>query len=764
MRFVSCYIAGFGKFVNCSFDLSSDLVVIREDNGWGKTTLADFLKSMLYGIEGSRSKSVSANDRMRYMPWGGGVFGGTLVFTYAGRTYRIERTFGKTAGADTVRVYDANNMLSYDFGDRAERLGETLFGVDCDSYRRSVYVPQGGIETGGLPDDMKNRLLSLLGSGGTGETSASRAIEKLDNAERALRAKRKPAKGKLDELDEALEALGRKSVERDRLVSYAQNVSAELKNKEKELETLNARIRESSLAVEQASRQSEFAARREACKTIGERIADAQNRLSSLKSFFGNVDPRGVNVAGLQDAVTEFYALKEELSGIDSRLAELEAQIREKAALEAQLVSCERTLESYDMLLGKNGQTKGAGTRRKRAPKKYTPRKYRGAGIVLFMSMLAAVFGATQTVDNPILGYILLGLGGVGLIFNFFLLMPKYIGEKPKKEKAEKAEKSEGDEWDADLALRYNETEAEYLGLQKKLKNFPVEPEKEKKRLMAEQTQKKERAESLENGIRGFLKNINYSETYACDYRATLVLLKDKLAEYEQASRVLAECNAKNESMSLHDEFSSGLGNEDGKQAQPEAPAVVKAQLSRLERQKEELVSECARLRSRVEELTAQTDKTEIESEIQRLREEKDRLERKLVAIRAARDFLSRAKGSMATKYLASVERACQGYMHMLGGEAEKLRFSTNGLPMYEVNGQMREVDFYSTGLRELTGFCTRIALADAVFTKERPTLILDDPFVNLDDEKTERAKRLTRELSRKYQIIYLTCKTDRSP
>ena len=59
MKFLSCYIAGFGKFIDRSFDFSADLVVIKEDNGWGKTTLAAFLKCMLYGMDGGRSKNIA---------------------------------------------------------------------------------------------------------------------------------------------------------------------------------------------------------------------------------------------------------------------------------------------------------------------------------------------------------------------------------------------------------------------------------------------------------------------------------------------------------------------------------------------------------------------------------------------------------------------------------------------------------------------------------------------------------------------------------
>jgi uncharacterized protein YhaN len=55
-----------------------------------------------------------------------------------------------------------------------------------------------------------------------------------------------------------------------------------------------------------------------------------------------------------------------------------------------------------------------------------------------------------------------------------------------------------------------------------------------------------------------------------------------------------------------------------------------------------------------------------------------------------------------------------------------------------------------------------RLALAEAVYTAEMPPLIFDDPLVHLDDEKTEKAKAILREFSKKYQIIYFTCKEER--
>ena len=41
--------------------------------------------------------------------------------------------------------------------------------------------------------------------------------------------------------------------------------------------------------------------------------------------------------------------------------------------------------------------------------------------------------------------------------------------------------------------------------------------------------------------------------------------------------------------------------------------------------------------------------------------------------------------------------------------------------------------------------------------------LILDDPFVNLDEEKIEHGKAFIREIAKEYQVIYFTCHESRA-
>ena len=50
----------------------------------------------------------------------------------------------------------------------------------------------------------------------------------------------------------------------------------------------------------------------------------------------------------------------------------------------------------------------------------------------------------------------------------------------------------------------------------------------------------------------------------------------------------------------------------------------------------------------------------------------------------------------------------------------------------------------------------------DSMYQDEKPMLIMDDPFVNLDDRNMAGAKKFVGKISEKYQILYFTCSQNR--
>ena len=51
MKLISCTIENFGKLNNVTYDFSGECNTICEDNGWGKSTLASFIRVMFYGFK-----------------------------------------------------------------------------------------------------------------------------------------------------------------------------------------------------------------------------------------------------------------------------------------------------------------------------------------------------------------------------------------------------------------------------------------------------------------------------------------------------------------------------------------------------------------------------------------------------------------------------------------------------------------------------------------------------------------------------------------
>ena len=78
--------------------------------------------------------------------------------------------------------------------------------------------------------------------------------------------------------------------------------------------------------------------------------------------------------------------------------------------------------------------------------------------------------------------------------------------------------------------------------------------------------------------------------------------------------------------------------------------------------------------------------------------------------------------------------------------------------------GQTRSMESFSRGWRDAVEFCVRLSLTDALYTEgEKPFLLLDDPFVNLDDRRLMAARALLEQLAERYQILYLVCHSERT-
>lgn len=736
MKILSCVITGFGKLENQSFNFSSGLNCIHGENGWGKTTLAEFIASMLYGIDGGRSKNISVNTRLHYAPFTSAQFGGTLTFEYAGRAYRIERFFGKTPAFDSVKIYDKNNMPCYDFGDKAEKLGETLLGMDKESFTRCVYLPQG--ESGGeLTGDIKTRLVSLLSANGT-QSGAQSALERLENAERALRAKRKPAKGKLDEIDEKMQYYREKQAEclraqeqHNQILTDTQTLTLRVNELKTQLKSVSEQIAEYTQKSQRLAKLSEFS-------QIRAKRDEAKERLNRLQEFFNQTNAQTVNLTGLKTAMDEYYAVKAEIDELQKSVEEFSDRATKIESVKTRISVNEEMLQNYKEMMAQ--QSKKAN---KDKPKRKKIKKGAGGNFFLILSLVVAMLGAMLLETRTGLAIALLSVGAIGIVV-LGSIMIQGAGQSGKYAGVDKA-----------LRNSYEELFTQTLALKKELVKI-MQASGDEQVLQKKIEEKKARLVALDGAIKSFLSNFAFGEIY--DYRSAYQTLQERIDDYLACARVIEECNAQ-------------LGVDDSTDDESVSAWISGVDIDTLRQSHSELNRE-------IESLTAQTARRYAEAESyekiavqlqdfraqeQRLAMEKTRLENKLVAIRTAKELLIRARANMASRYLQPVEKKVREYAQILGFPFGEIVFSTDGQPLVTAQGATREMDYYSTGLQDLLWLCVRLALVETLFTKEMPPLLLDDPFVNLDDDKTARVKALIKTLSSKFQIIYLTCKKDRN-
>ena len=145
MKLISCTIENFGKLNNVTYDFSGECNTICEDNGWGKSTLASFIRVMFYGFKNESKKKLVDKERNRLMPWQKGVYGGEIVFETGGVVYSLRRTFGKKQVDDEFLLVRKDTNVECD--DFSCDIGEELFKIDAQSFERTVFIGQSDCVT-----------------------------------------------------------------------------------------------------------------------------------------------------------------------------------------------------------------------------------------------------------------------------------------------------------------------------------------------------------------------------------------------------------------------------------------------------------------------------------------------------------------------------------------------------------------------------------------------------------------------------------------
>lgn len=292
MKLLKCYIENFGKLSNYNYTFENGLNTIKEENGFGKTTFAAFIKAMFYGMEVKRNSKVLI-DRKKYMPWQGGTFGGSIEFEINNKKYKIERFFGKKEAEDTFKLYDLSTNL--ECKDYTENIGEEIFKLNKEAYERSTFVSGQNIETS-MNDSLNAKLGNILENENDVNTS-EQAIEILDKAIKNY--KKTGDRGEINQkilekttLEKKLEQSKiNEKILQDRKDKY-NSLKVQLKEKEQELENINVLL---SKKAQEETKNAKF----ENYKILENNLNESKNKFNKLQEFFKEGIPTDIEIETL---------------------------------------------------------------------------------------------------------------------------------------------------------------------------------------------------------------------------------------------------------------------------------------------------------------------------------------------------------------------------------------------------------------------------------------------------------------------------------
>ncbi len=796
MKLQSCHIENFGILHETDFDFSSGLTVICRENGWGKSTLAAFIKAMFYGLDtrGLRKKE----ERKKYKPWQGGVYGGSLTFEQSGTVYTVSRVFGAKETEDECEIREEKTNLVVDcFSDR---LGEELFGIDKASFSRTVFLAQNDCET--LATDDINAKLGNLTDSTDDLNNYETADETLKKIMNSLTPRR--STGSLNKRKAQITACEREVRDGEILDD---RIRAEQNNYDREAQRFQELRQERDHLNEKQAQVSEILAirtKQETWNRMRENVSGLQKEEEMIRQRFPGEIPARDQLERNREQCRQMERIREKMESYQMSPEQKREWIRLSEIFERypitedDFVEKERALASMSALWEERNKRKSVlpareatvealrtsiqmqRQERQNEGKKNAKRMLTGiglavAGLVLFfVSLLVKSMAWGQW---PGIG---MTLCGVALVFFSLAFRP------------DPDSSTEGDQPDELLCLCEQMKEdqnylqktdckmAEFLELHgRRFDEMTVSMSlQELMRELYNLRNDKKKYEDL-SGLRDqyrlaereyekLLLEINtFLETYQ------FVAESDLMAQLEQIQRNLDLYEAKKQELKKADEERKEWEKKEDVESFIQSVPDDLPSFEQLAEQMEAVSDEMTKVHramtdysSRLNQLQEQYDEWEEKKiRLKELRECQEREKKKFDCVSLARNYLGSAKETMTAKYTEPVMKNFRNYYQILmRSEPGAYRMDANSNLTVEECGKQREVRLLSAGYRDLIGVCLRLAFSDAMFTGDPPVLVLDDPFVNLDDGKQKMVQDLLEEVTGRYQVIYFTCSEKRIP
>ena len=763
MKLISCHIENFGKLSDYNMEFNEGLNVLKEENGYGKSTLTCFLKAMFFGFANEKSRDEISNERKRHTPWQGGVFGGSVTFEASGKKYILRRTWGKKESLDEFELRDG--ITGIESSDYDRNIGEELFQVDGESFVRTSYIAQNDCVTSSTSD-----INAKIG----GVSAAEDDMRNYDLADEFLRNRlnnMSPTRktGSINRLKKEIADLEQSVRSADEL-EISRNSIIELENRKRE--HLNELKEEQSDLQEEQKRQARYAALREKHDRYTALVREEQKRknlLDEATAAFGGHIPDDKEINRTERNFNELSILRKKID--ENRLNDDENREYELYSSEFHNgIPSDDELSDMLILCGKiNEQI-----------------EYRSELEKEHDDIIAS--RPADTGKNGIILTVMAGMFLAAFIMSF-IMVPRTMWYIPAVSGAiTMILVALG----AGTLIKYNRNSVKY--------NVSEIDDRIKK---CNQTISDMNSGLIQfvNGIGGNYKpdveSVKIIRNHAVGYRA-LIAKKEKaddenmlkrIAELEEQisefsdvynkampvnGYIFAELRKKLERLQhTENEYGNAVKQREYFENNNDMDAVSsynppeKNNLDELDARLTEIIKDIGETGRSITDYNNQInvlsekldDISERKDEIERLKDELVKQTRDYRISGLARVYLDKAKASFTTQYTAPVLFGFKKYYFMLTGmPGDEYRLDANMVLTYTEKGLSRNTATLSAGFKDVAGICFRMALVDAMYGSEKPFLIFDDPFVNLDSRKKKLAEKFLEKVSDEYQIIYMAC------
>lgn len=179
----------------------------------------------------------------------------------------------------------------------------------------------------------------------------------------------------------------------------------------------------------------------------------------------------------------------------------------------------------------------------------------------------------------------------------------------------------------------------------------------------------------------------------------------------------------------------------------------------------DQLKQRISRLKQEISDCETEAEKLDyFNAELENHKELLNKYIEKHRLLELTQECLRDADKNLKDKYIAPIKNKFVSYAELLESAiGEKVTMTPSFEIRYEHSGQEYSEKHLSAGQRSICAFCLRMALIENMYAEEKPFIILDDPFANLDRKHMDRIKDMLKKLSEKLQQVYFTCHESRA-